>query len=558
MRKVAIYARVSTEHEAQLSALDNQVQYYDEIISKHSDWIVYKRYIDEGITGTSIKKRKNFMKMIEDAKNGYFDLIITREVSRFARNTVDTLQVTRELKKIGVEVYFTEDNIWTFKDEDGELKLTIMATLAQNESKKISQRVKAGQKISFLNGVIYGTGNVLGYDKVGKEMIINEEQAKTVKYIFDSFIKGNGTSKIKYDLEQKGILTATGLTNWNQATITRVLKNPFYCGKIIYRKSYVPDYLEQKAVKNCGQVEQIEVQGTHEPIISIEDFDKVQEIIASNSKHITKRGNYNRPSNVWSKKLVCSCGSSFNRRVYHKNEGEITYCYQCYNQKNKGSKKYRLNKGLDITEACDIPLVSEWKLELIANSIFSLLCEDKGRIIAIINKLLEAYVEEDAIEINEELIELKEKLSNYEIKLSKLLDMYLNDLVTKESYIIKKNELEKNIQSTKLKIVELNVEESNEGNNLLNKLNELKQIIQSDITNDNSCISDIIIEGLFSKVIVEKNKFIFKLNCGKSSNEEVLITKLIITKDDVKEYESKHHQYKKLRLKESIIVDVVI
>ena len=188
MRKVAIYARVSTEHEAQLSALDNQVQYYDEIISKHSDWIVYKRYIDEGITGTSIKKRKNFMKMIEDAKNGYFDLIITREVSRFARNTVDTLQVTRELKKIGVEVYFTEDNIWTFKDEDGELKLTIMATLAQNESKKISQRVKAGQKISFLNGVIYGTGNVLGYDKVGKEMIINEEQAKTVKYIFDSFI----------------------------------------------------------------------------------------------------------------------------------------------------------------------------------------------------------------------------------------------------------------------------------------------------------------------------------------------------------------------------------
>jgi DNA invertase Pin-like site-specific DNA recombinase len=150
-RKVAIYARVSTEHEAQLSALDNQVQYYDDILKKNPDWILYDRYIDEGITGTSTKKRKNFMRMMEDAKAGKFDLIITREVSRFARNTVDTLQETRKLKKIGVEVYFTEDNIWTFKDDDGELKLTIMATLAQNESKKISQRVKAGQKITFQN-----------------------------------------------------------------------------------------------------------------------------------------------------------------------------------------------------------------------------------------------------------------------------------------------------------------------------------------------------------------------------------------------------------------------
>ena len=156
-RKVAIYARVSTEHEAQLSALDNQIQYYDGILKQHPDWILYDRYIDEGITGTSTNKRKNFMRMMEDAREGKFDLIVTREVSRFARNTVDTLQETRKLKNIGVEVYFIEDNIWTFNDEDGELKLTIMATLAQNESKKTSQRVKAGQMISFQKGVFYGT-----------------------------------------------------------------------------------------------------------------------------------------------------------------------------------------------------------------------------------------------------------------------------------------------------------------------------------------------------------------------------------------------------------------
>src|SRR5574344_3083988 len=194
-RKVAIYARVSTEHEAQLSALENQIQYYDDILNKHPDWILYDRYIDEGISGTSIKKRKNFMRMMEDAEAGCFDLIVTREVSRFARNTVDTLQETRKLKKIGVEVYFSEDNIWTFNDDDGELKLTIMGTSAQNESKKISQRVKAGQTITFQNGVFYGNGNILGYDKIGKDMVINEEQSKVVKLIFDLFLQGLGTQK---------------------------------------------------------------------------------------------------------------------------------------------------------------------------------------------------------------------------------------------------------------------------------------------------------------------------------------------------------------------------
>lgn len=142
-RKVAVYARVSTEHEAQLSALGNQIQYYDAILENYEDWELIERYIDEGITGTSVKKRKNFMRMMDDALAGRFDLIVTREVSRFARNTVDTLQQTRLLKRHGVEVYFSEDNIWTMNDDDGELKLTLMATLAQNESKKDISKSKS-------------------------------------------------------------------------------------------------------------------------------------------------------------------------------------------------------------------------------------------------------------------------------------------------------------------------------------------------------------------------------------------------------------------------------
>ena len=289
-RLVAIYARVSTEHEAQISALENQVQYYDNLFQYHPEWKLYKRYIDEGITGTSVNKRQSFLEMMEDAKNGAFDLIVTREVSRFARNTVDTLQQTRTLKKYGVEVYFTEDNIWTMNDEDGELRLTIMATLAQNESKNTSVRVKAGQKISFQNGVIYGNGNILGYDKVGKDFIINEEQAKTVRMIYDMYLDGMGMRKIQFALEAAGRKTSTGLTHWYSSYISRILNNPFYCGIILYRKEYVPDYLEQKKVKNWGEVEQIAVEGSHEPIVTKEEFEKVRKMLDSKSFSVNNRG----------------------------------------------------------------------------------------------------------------------------------------------------------------------------------------------------------------------------------------------------------------------------
>ena len=195
-RKVVFYGRVSTEHEAQLSALENQMQWYDDVANRNPNWYVIKKYIDEGITGTQAKKRPAFLKMLQDAKQKKFDLIVTREVWRFARNTVDTLVVTRELKEYGIEVYFVEDNIWTM-DGDGELRLTIMATLAQEESRKISERVRAGQKISRDKGVLYGSGNILGYDrdKAKGTYVINEEQAETVRMIYDMYSAGKGISQ---------------------------------------------------------------------------------------------------------------------------------------------------------------------------------------------------------------------------------------------------------------------------------------------------------------------------------------------------------------------------
>ena len=282
-RSVAIYARVSTEHEAQLSALENQVDWYRPILAARPEWTLTAQYIDEGITGTSAEKRPQFMKMIADAKQKKFDMIITREVSRFARNTVDTLQFTRMLKEYGVEVFFINDNIKTF-DGDGELRLTIMATLAQDESRKTSIRVKAGQQTSMQNGVFYGNGNILGYDRVGKELVINPEQAKTVRMIFDMYLSGMGVMKIQYELEKAGRLTSTGKTKWFASYISHMLKNSFYCGIITYHKEYTPDYLKQRKIKNYGAMEYVQVKGTHEPIITEEEFEKVQAIMKSRTR----------------------------------------------------------------------------------------------------------------------------------------------------------------------------------------------------------------------------------------------------------------------------------
>ena len=186
--RVCIYARISTEHEAQISALENQLDWYKPLLDFHPERTPVDRYVDEGITGTSAEKRPKFMRMMEDAKKQKFTLILTREVSRFARNTVDILHYPRMLKEHGVEVYFINDGIKTF-DGDGELRLTIMATLAQDESRKTSIRVKSGQQTSMNNGVYYGNGNILGYDRMEQIMpdktklvdfVINPEQAKTV------------------------------------------------------------------------------------------------------------------------------------------------------------------------------------------------------------------------------------------------------------------------------------------------------------------------------------------------------------------------------------------
>ena len=428
------------------------------------------------------------------------------------RNTVDTLMYTRELKKVGVEVFFIEDNIWTMNDDDGELKLTIIATLAQNESKKISVRAKAGQHISFLNGVMYGNGNILGYERVGKELVVNEKQAEVVRTIFQLYLNGQGMTKICRELERRGYVSSTGLTKWKPGTISGILNNPFYCGKIVYRKSYVQDYLSHKIVTNRGEVEQVVVEGRHQPLISVDTFEKAQSILKSKTSHQLNIGKGQKPSeDVWVRKMRCTCGRTFARRMWHrkKNDGTGQITYRCRSQMETGSIVTRQNNGLSIDGVCDTPWVQHWKLEVMLYALFKNLWEYREEIIqnamvALKETLLSEPVENEEININKQL-------SGYEKQLDNLLDLYLDGIITKEKYLMKKEKIE--IERKKLQNKE-KCDNIISENKIVSRIGTISSLYEECFSEQGHQIPDEIIDVFVQKVIVHKDYFEWFINCN--------------------------------------------
>ena len=516
-RKVAVYARVSTEHEAQLSALENQKDWYKPIIAQHPEWDIVRMYTDEGITGTSAQKRPQFMKMIEDAGDGEFDLILTREVARFARNTVDTLQYTRSLKAKGVEVFFINDNIKTF-DGDGELRLTIMATLAQDESRKTSIRVKCGQQTSMDNGVFYGNGNILGYDRVGKDMVINPEQAKTVRMIYDWYLDGVGIRAIKFRLEQAGRLTATGKSNWHESNISKILQNSFYCGIITYHKEYTPDFLEQKKIRNFGEIELTKTRGTHEPIITEEEFERVQEMIAKRRKELPNTGAGKRrqigekqPGDVWTELLICECGHKFNRKVWHRVEDDVQYGYQCYSSIRTGTVTTRLRKGLPIDDVCKTPMIAGWKLQMMVKNIFREYLHNTAEVLALAEAMLERHIDDEEPQTdNNRLIEQKqaeaEKLNK---RLHCLIEMRADGEITRDIFKAKKQEVEDRLLAIQNELNQLQPqEEAIDDATHDEKIKILKFYLEQSVNPDAmDNIPEDVIRAFIVKVVVHENSF---------------------------------------------------
>ena len=437
-RSVVFYGRVSTEHEAQLAALENQMQWYEDQAKYHPNWTVLKSYIDRGITGTQAKKRPAFMEMLNDAKYHKFDLIVTREVCRFARNTVDALVITRQLKEIGIEVYFVEDNIWTM-DNDGELRLTIMATLAQEESRKTSERVRAGQKISRDNGVLYGNGNILGYDRLGDTYVINEDQAETVRIIYDLYLKGNGFNKIVNELVRLKRKDSSGLVRWDATKVSRILHNATYKGYQGYYKSHKNNHLDQKTIVNRDEDTYLYVKGRFTPIISEEVWDKCKALRESKlTLRKTQEGKLERTGtrtseDIWAKRLICRCGHRMRKDRWHVNKTGLTYGYKCYNVLNNGSKQTRIDAGLDADKYCDMGTIADWKFDLMLRELLKALNLNNDDLIKkAYNQFENSYTKET--KEARELRDAEAKLRKIRIKLENLTEMRVNGEIDKQEY----------------------------------------------------------------------------------------------------------------------------
>lgn len=335
-RRVAGYARVSTDSDEQFTSYEAQVDYYTQYIKRNPEWKFVKVYTDEGISGTNTKHRVGFNEMIADAMSGKIDLIVTKSVSRFARNTVDSLVTIRKLKEKGVEVFFEKENIYTF-DGKGELLLTIMSSLAQEESRSISENVTWGQRKRFADGkVSLPYKQFLGYRKGadGFPEVVPEE-AVIVRRIYTRFMEGLTPVAIAKELTADGVLTPAGKQRWQTSTVESILKNEKYKGAALLQKCFTVDFLTKKKKVNEGEVPQYYVEHSHEPIITPEEFDKVQTEF-ERRKRISRQ--YSGKS-IFSSRIICGdCGAFFGSKVWNSTGKYRRVIWQC-NNKFKGEHK---------------------------------------------------------------------------------------------------------------------------------------------------------------------------------------------------------------------------
>lgn len=335
--KVAAYCRVSTDKDEQTNSLESQRKYFRDYIENHPEWILIGVYYDEGISGTQTKKRVGFNEMIEEAFRGNIDLILTKEVSRFARNTVDTLSFTRKLKDHGVGVIFTIDNIDT-REPDGELRLTIMASIAQEESRKTSERVKWGQKRKMEQGTVFGR-DLLGYKVKDGVLTINEEEVPAVKAIFHKYTnEGKGTHVIARELIEEG-LRPKRIALWSNTVILRVLRNEKYVGDLCQKKTITPNYLTHQKKYNRGEEEVVYLTNHHEPIIDRRLWDRTQEELRRRSPAEEQKRKYS--NRYWcSGKLECGiCGRHFVGRTKKYKDGSTYKAWRCFAAATHGTLK---------------------------------------------------------------------------------------------------------------------------------------------------------------------------------------------------------------------------
>jgi len=496
MLRVTAYCRVSSDDDEQLNSLENQEKYFREYIEIRPDWKYVPMYVDEGLSGTITRKRKQFNKMLADAKQGAFDLILTKEVSRFARNTVDTLQHTRDLKELGIGVIFTTDSIDT-RDSDGELKLTLMAAMAQEESRRTSQRVRWGQERSMEKGVVFGQ-KTLGYARNKGKLEINPSEAATIRLIFHKYLEeGKGLPTIARELEHAGILTSYGKSRWDASAVLRLLKNEKYCGDLKQKKFITPNYLTHQTKRNKGEERFIFIKDNHPAIIDRDVFDKAQEEIARRGA-ISSDGSKYTNRYAFSGKLRCGlCGANLINRSNKSSDGKREY------KRWRCNTSFKYGAGCSNEKGCPSFMVRNEILERIFLWALRDLVTNKDEVIGQCMEVISGAL--DMKQAQTDYADAERELERLNNRINALIDLRLDGEISKEELQVKREPLDNQIAvlEEKLHLIGRNAEIAKESDAFSNAISEqISSIVYADVFDE-----DVVREVLDKIVIHSKNRY---------------------------------------------------
>ena len=497
--RVTFYARVSTDRYEQLNSLENQVMYFENFIKEQENWTFVDGYVDEGISGTSVKKREDFLRMVDDAKKKKFDLILTKEISRFSRNTLDSIKYTQELLSCGVGVHFLSDNINTFQP-DSELRLTIMSSIAQEEIRKLSERVRFGYKRSVEKGIVPGSNNIYGYTKNKGKLVIDEEQAKFIRLIFETYVSENiGVHRLGFKLfEEYGVTNYSGKPIAG-TVIKNIIRNPKYKGYFCAHKETTVDYHDRKR-KRFKRDEWIVYKDneTCPPIVSEELWDKANEILDARSKkhdQINKNNKYNKFP--FSGLMHCHFdGATFVRGTYQIGKGDRSRrrkFWACNNYRIHGKKK---------TEGCNSPVLYYEELVEVCKKILNMILVCQDDLISEINDMIGDI--RNKKDYKKEIKLIDEKLFKTNNEKKELIMMRMRKEIDLKEYNSLKDDLDEKINSleeNKRKLIE---EEQNEQSSEKN-FEEFKKKINDMVLSDDEKILEIA-QVFFEDIRVESIK----------------------------------------------------
>ena len=506
-KKVCAYARVSTDSEDQLNSFNAQKTEYEKKIRDNEDWDFVRLYADEGISGTSIKKRPEFLRMISDARNGHINLILTKSLSRFARNTVDTLTIVRELRDIGVEVFFEKENISSL-DAKVDFMLTIFSSIAQEESRNISENVKWGFRKRFQEGKVHiNTKRFLGYDKDNDgKIIINNEQAKTVTMIYDMYISGMSNRDIVKFLLKNEIKNGRDEIFWRSSSITTILTNEKYIGDAILQKRVTVDYLTHKSVRNTGQAPKYYIKNNHVPIISRKKFDFVQSLRKKRStkkKESTYSGKHPLSGRVY-----CShCGRKLKRSHYNYGKDNHRIALSC--KVGTGKKNKCINLPMDNTTLNNAVVDAIKQLHLDKPEVVR-------KVLNVVNRSLNNSVIQDDVN---NLIVKKESLNK---ELREVMDTNISDLKDNADFF-------REVYNEKRKILsEINIQIESKNKSILElHLNNERMIQIEKFLNGYTAVNTNILNGIFKAIIsISQNDVIFVI-CESEITEDNIKSKML-------------------------------